>query len=223
MRGKYVVISSLMACICLYIVEQYLGVSYVIKTLSKLLLFVGFPLIYNRFIKKSDLVSEASLRYANKKDIKLGVVFGIISFGIIFAAYFIFKGAIDLNDIVNDLKEKNITAANFVLIGIYITIGNSFLEEFFFRGFIFLNLYNMGNRKLAYVYSSLLFGLYHIAIFKTWFSIGIILICLLGLVTIGLIFDWLDTRSNNFINSWLVHIFADSAIILIGLRMFEII
>ncbi len=223
MKEKYIIISSLLACACLYIIEQYLGVSYAVKTLSKLIFFIILPLIYIKKIKKSNIAEELNLKHLDKKRFKLGFIFGLGSFLIVLAAYFIFKGVIDLNDIVNDLKEKNITPANFILIGLYVTLGNSLLEEFFFRGFIFLNLYDMQKEKLAYFYSSVLFGLYHIGIFKAWFNIGLILLCLLGLITVGFIFNWLNTKSKNFINSWLVHIFADSAIILIGLKMFEII
>jgi uncharacterized protein len=223
MKEKYIIISSLVACICLYFIEQYLGVSYVVKTLSKIIFFVIIPIIYIKIVKKSNIMEELNLRYLDKNRFKLGFIFGISSFLIVLAAYFIFKGAIDLNGIVSDLREKNITPANFILTGLYVTLGNSLLEEFFFRGFIFLNLYNMKKEKLAYLYSSMLFGLYHIGIFKAWFNIWLILLCLVGLITVGFIFNWLNTKSNNFINSWLVHIFADSAIILIGLKMFEII
>jgi membrane protease YdiL (CAAX protease family) len=176
-----------------------------------------------KFTRRAKAAEELNLSQFDRKHLKLGLIFGLISFFVIFIAYFIFKGTINFNDIVSDLRDKNITPANFIFIGLYITFGNSFLEEFFFRGFIFLNLYNMKRVKLAYTYSSLLFGLYHIAIFKTWFSLWMIMLCLLGLIVIGFVFDWLDTKSDNFINSWIVHILADSAIILIGLRMFEII
>jgi uncharacterized protein len=223
MKEKYIIISSLLACICLYFIEQYLGVSYVVKTMSKLIFFIILPLIYLKLIKKSNIAEELNLKRLDKKRLKLGFMFGITSFLIVLAAYYILKGTIDLNDIISDLKAKNITPANFILIGLYVTLGNSFLEEFFFRGFIFLNLYNLKKKKLAYFFSSILFALYHIGIFKAWFNIWLILLCLLGLIIIGFVFNWLNTKSKNFINSWLVHILADSAIILIGLSMFEII
>jgi membrane protease YdiL (CAAX protease family) len=224
MKQKYIILSSFIACICLYVIEQALGVNYAVKTISKLLLFILIPYIYIKFIKGSNIITELNLRDLDKSRFKLGFIFACVSFLIVLLGYFIFKGAIDLNSIAQEMQNKSkITPANFLLVGLYVTVGNSFLEEFFFRGFIFLNLYNMKKEKLAYVYSSLLFGLYHIAIFKTWFNVWITLLCLLALVTVGFIFNWLNTKSNNFINSWLVHIFADAAIIFIGLRMFEMI
>ena len=145
------------------------------------------------------------------------------SFLVIIASYFVLRGYIDFNRIAQELQSKSkVTPSNFIFVGLYITFGNSFLEEYFFRGFIFLNLFNLGSKKLAYIYSSLLFGVYHISIFKTWFNPILIGLALFGLISVGIIFNWLDTKTENFINSWLVHILADSAIIIIGMRMFKI-
>jgi membrane protease YdiL (CAAX protease family) len=119
--------------------------------------------------------------------------------------------------------KSKITAANFIFIAIYITLGNSLLEEFFFRGFIFLNLRQLGKEKFAYLFSALLFAIYHISIFQSWFTLPLMLLSLFGLFTIGIVFNWLNTKTNTIINSWIVHIFADLAIILIGLKLFEII
>jgi membrane protease YdiL (CAAX protease family) len=182
------------------------------------------PLIYIKFIKKSDIKTELNLRKLDSKNFKLGFLFGGAAFLIIFIGYFIFGSFIDFNSIAAELTSKSkITPANFIFIGLYITLGNSFLEEFFFRGFIFLNLYNLKYKKLAYIFSSMLFAVYHMGIFKNWFNIWLILLCLVGLFTVGIVFNWLNTKSKNFINSWLVHILADSAIIIIGMRMFGII
>jgi membrane protease YdiL (CAAX protease family) len=224
MKQRYIFVSSLIACMLLYLVEQVLGVDYFVKTFSKVMIFTLVPYVYIKAVKKSSIVEELNLRKLNKKNFKLGFLFGMSAFTILIAGYFIFKNFIDLDTIAAELTTKlKITPGNFIFIGLYITFGNSFLEEFFFRGFVFLNLHNTGDKRLAYIYSSLLFALYHIAIFKSWFNIWLILLCLLGLFIVGLLFNWLNTKSKNFINSWLVHILADSAIILIGMRMFRII
>lgn len=224
MSKKYIFISSLIACIALYFIEQILLVDYLVKTLSKVVLFTLIPFGYIKFIKKSSLKEAINHKKIDIKHLKMGFLFGAISFLVVLVAYYLLQDMIDLESIANEMQNKSkITPGNFILVGLYVTFGNSFLEEFFFRGFIFLNLYKLGNKKIAYVYSSLLFGLYHMAIFKTWFNIWLIGLALLGLIIIGLIFNWLDTKSDNFINSWVVHILADSAIILIGLKMFRMI
>lgn len=224
MKKAYIISISLIACIILYLVEQVLSVDYITKTIAKLMLFSALPFIYIMFVEKSSIKEALNLRGFELTNLKLGIFFGVFSFSVILVSYFILRGYIDFNSIAQELQTKSkITPSNFIFVGLYITFGNSFLEEFFFRGFIFLNLFNQGYIRFAYIYSSLLFGLYHIAIFKTWFSPFLIGIALFGLISVGIIFDWLNTRSGNFINSWLVHILADSAIIIIGMKMFNII
>ncbi|QUH26509.1 CPBP family intramembrane glutamic endopeptidase [Serpentinicella alkaliphila] len=224
MNKKIIYISSLVACIVLFYVEQALVVNYLIKTLVKIFLFTLIPYLYIRFIDKKSIKESINLNRLDISNIRLGLVFGIASFAIVLISYALFKDFLDINSIINELQAKSqITPGNFFLVGLYIILGNSFLEEFFFRGFIFLNLYKLDNKLYAYIYSSALFAVYHVGIFKTWFNIWLIGLALLGLIVIGLIFNWLNTKSNNFLNSWLVHIFADIAIIIIGFRMFGII
>ncbi|MCR1898589.1 CPBP family intramembrane metalloprotease [Irregularibacter muris] len=224
MEKTYIFVTSLIACILLYLVEQVLVVDYITKTIAKLILFMVIPYVYLKFVKKSQIKASLNFRKREKFPLKSGLVLGILSFGVIIIAYLILGRYIDFYNIAQELQTKsNISPSNFILIGLYITFGNSFLEEFFFRGFIFLNLYHQNAKAFAYIYSSLLFALYHIAIFQTWFNPMLLGLALFGLITIASIFNWLDTKTNNFVNSWVVHILADSAIILVGMRMFNMI
>lgn len=223
-KFKYVLITSFIACALLYYVEQVIKVNYLAKTFIKVILFTTIHYIYIKLYKKSTFKSIFNCKKIDKEQLKIGVILGIMSFLIILIIYFILRDVIDLQGIAHDLQNKSkVTPANFILVAFHITFGNSFLEEFFFRGFIFLNLYELKFKKTAYVYSSLLFALYHIAIFKSWFNIWLILLALTGLISVGFIFNFIDTKSNNFINSWIVHILADMAIMLIGMKMFGII
>jgi len=224
MKKAYIIGGSLAACIILYIIEQVLAADYLTKTITKLILFTAIPYIYLKLVKKSNIKDGLNLRRIESSTFNLGLTLGALSFAVILSSYFILRGSIDFNSIASELKSKSkVTPANFIFVGFYITFCNSFLEEFFFRGFIFLNLFSQGSKSLAYIYSSVLFGVYHITIFKTWFNPLIIGLALFGLVSVGIVFNWLDTKTDNFINSWLVHILADSAIIIIGMRMFNLI
>ena len=222
-RVALIVLSTALACLLLYVVEQVLGVNYLVKTLVKLVLFAGIPWGYAWLTDSTPQVGECRVRRGLRMlpaSLKLGLFLGAATFGAIFLAYFLFQSALDLPAIARELQEKSrITPSNFLLVGAYVTFGNSLLEEWFFRGFVFLTLHRLGWSRLAYGYSSLLFALYHIAIFRTWFSPGLMILALLGLVTIGLIFDWLNAKTDHFLSSWLTHVLADTAIILIGLRL----
>ncbi len=48
-------------------------------------------------------------------------------------------------------------------------------------------------------------------------------LALLTLFVIGAVYNYLNEKAGHFLNSWLAHALADSAIILIGLRMFGMI
>jgi hypothetical protein len=68
-----------------------------------------------------------------------------------------------------------------------------------------------------------LFAIYHVAIFKNWFSPAIFLLALFGLIVVGLLFSWMDARAHNIVNSWIAHAIADSVIMIIGMGIFGII
>lgn len=220
----HIITSSIMACLILYFIEQGIGVSYITKTSVKIFLFAVFPIIYIIFFKNKPIKTALNIGGLNLRKLSIGILSGIIFFSVILVSYSILGSFIDFDKISLELQDKlRITPLNFIFVGVYITLGNSFLEEFFFRGYIFMNLYELGYKRLSYIFSSFLFAFYHIIIFKNWFTPPIFLLALIGLASVGFIFNWMDTKSKNFINSWISHILADSAIILIGLKMFKII
>ncbi len=79
-----------------------------------------------------------------------------------------------------------------------------------------MNMYENGHTKTAYIYPSILFSLYHIAIFITWFHPILFILVFLGLAFAGWLFSYVNTLSKNFLNSYIIHIFADIALMVIG-------
>lgn len=217
----HIVLLVLLSCTVLFIIEQILQVSYLVKTLSKVGMFLIVPLLYIKFIIKEPILKFLNLKSFDLKNLRSGFLLGLLSMGIVIGAYLIFQNFINTDVIIDDLQTRlNVTPQVFVFIAIYITFGNSLLEEFYFRGFIFLNIYKTKYKKLAYLFSSLLFAVYHVGIFMLWFEFWITLLALLGLFIIGLVLNWLNTKSNNFLNSWVLHILADIGVMLIGFYMF---
>jgi len=214
---KNIIIISLFACIFMFSMEQVFSTGYLSIIISKWIMFFLIPIYY---LRKQEKPLKEILGLDNIKfdEIKLGLFLGITFFIVIIVSYFLFKTLIDFDLILVDLEAKGINGRFFILVGIYICFGNSILEEFFFRGFIFLNLKK--NLKFAYLYSSSIFAIYHVGIILVWFDVYIMLLALAGLTIGGLFFNYLALKSNNFLNSWLVHFFADAAIILIGINLF---
>ncbi|MDO4721098.1 MAG: CPBP family intramembrane metalloprotease [Peptostreptococcaceae bacterium] len=215
----YLISSSLLICLLLYLLDQVWQVNYGVKTGAKILFFLAAPAGYRFVFRKGQPSRRLTLPAG--KELKYSILVGVFSFAVVTAAYLLLRSFIDLPGIVSDLEGKSkVTADNFLLAGAYITFINSFLEEIFFRGFLFLNLYEKGRKKTAWIYSSLMFALYHISIFKSWFSPGILMTAVAGLVFAGLLFNYMNRRTRTVFNSWLAHMMADAAIIWIGWRMF---
>lgn len=214
---NYILVSAIICAGILFLIEQVFLADYLTKTISKLVLFSLSQIILIKFVQKTSFKDGLNLNVIDKKTIGMGIGLGICAGAILIGAFLLFEKLIDLETIFYELETKSkITAANYLIVTTYFSFGNSFIEEFFFRGFIFLNLYKLGYKKLAYVFSAGLFSLYHIGIFRTWFRLEIFLLCLIGLFVTGIFFNYVDTKAENFLNSWAIHILADVAIVIIG-------
>ncbi|WP_194841312.1 CPBP family intramembrane glutamic endopeptidase [Salinibacillus xinjiangensis] len=218
-----ITVMTVLSCAIMLLIEQGLETTYVTKTLAKIVMFLVVPLIYIRFILKQRILEFLNLKHIDMKRLKSGFLLGLLASGIVLLTFLLLQDFIDTKAIISDLKNRlHITAEVYIFVALYITFGNSLLEEFYFRGFIFLKLYQTNQKVFAYVFSAGLFAFYHIAIFATWFNISLILLALVGLFTVGLVFNWLNTKSNNFLNSWILHILADIAVVSIGFYLFQV-
>ncbi|SHI48370.1 CAAX protease self-immunity [Dethiosulfatibacter aminovorans DSM 17477] len=216
----YIITTSLLTIATLYITDQVLMLSYNTKIAVKLITFLTFPLIYI-FVTKDNIIKgsiENAGRNFRKLKIKsISTILGLVLFLFLIGMFSIFKGFLDMESMRTDFADKyKITKDNLLFYGLYMSFVNSLLEEYFFRGFIFLNLKKIGYRKTGYVTSSIMFAIYHIANFQNWFSPLLYILAIAGLFVGGTIFNLLDDKDNTFFNSWFVHICADLAIVLMG-------
>lgn len=209
---------SLLACGLLYYIEQGVGVAYAIKASLKIILFLVVPILmmgHSKEIKIGDLLG---IRHVSFKSLKIGLIIGGFSFISLIILGVLFAPMIDFESLRLELSEKlHVTRSVFLFIALYITFVNSLLEEIFFRGFIYLSI-SKDYEKLG-MFSAFLFGFYHMAMFQTWFSTWLVGLCVAGLIGVGLFFNWVNKRSKTFVNSWVIHIIADSAIMIFAYKM----
>lgn len=219
----YVILTVLFSTIMMCIVDGIIMPPYFVKSAIKIFMFLLIPMLYFVFYKgKSEYLKK--LFIPKKKDFLLALGLGAGVFMVILGAYFLLKPLIDLSTIEKALVSgTGVTAENFIFVAIYISFVNSLLEEFFFRGYAFLILKKEKSKKFAYIFSSLMFALYHVGMTSGWFSILIYFLEMLGLFLGGCIFNFLNDKCENIYPSWLVHMCANFAINTIGLILFEII
>ena len=208
-------------CVIMAFVDGIFKADYFVKSAIKLVLFMLFPLLYSKFDKS---LSIKSLFKVNKKSFKTIPFLCIALYVIILGGYYLLKGVFDFSNITKSLTANiGVSKENFIFVSLYISFVNSLLEEFFFRGFAFLNLVKINGRKFAYIFSALIFSLYHVAMMIGWFSLPLFALVLAGLFIGGVIFNFLNEKSESIYPSWLVHMSANFAINTIGFILFGII
>ena len=206
------------ACIIMGIIDAVIQPGYAVKSGIKIIIFLLIPLAYSVLDKD---ININKLLKPDKKGFLIALALGISVYAIVLGAYFTFRNIFDFSALTKSLNETTgVNKSNFIWVAIYISFVNSLLEEFFFRGFSFLTLKKYTSRKFAYIFSSLLFALYHIAMMIGWFGIPVIFISLSGLFAGGMIFNRFDEKNENIYLSWLIHMFANFATNTIGFILF---
>ena len=185
--------------------------NYLYSSVFKVFLFISFPLIYYRIVLRGKFTDYLFIK-GDSRNIKCSCLLGVCVFLFIWGLFFLLRPLIDGQLISDALDANGITGDNFHFVFIYIVLINATLEQIFFRGFIFMTLYRMGFKSYAHVYSSLLFSLYHVPIIWGGVSWGIMLLCVVGLVVAGLIFNFLAVKCKNLAGSIIVHVSANFAL-----------
>ena len=212
------VVLALLAVAAVFLVEQFLQPSYWIKTALKTAAFLGAIALY-AMISKQSLRETIRLHGLKKpKPLLLGMLFFFAGVVLLFV---FFRGQLDLARIKRSLIQKEqLTRENCLFIFAYIIVCNAFLEEAFFRGFVF-RLFE--NKKIGALISGLLFSLYHIGIFITWFDPFLFGLCVIGLAAVGLFLQWISEKYQSIAASYFIHACANIAINTIGaLLIFEV-
>jgi len=215
-QKMYIILATIFTIGGLYVCDQIFELPYVMKVGVKLILFLVLPLYYMLQTKENIFLQSFKNRDKHVR-LNLSHLLGFLIIVVLIVTYLIVKPTINLSVFQEEFEQKyKINRDNLLLYGIYFTFVNSLLEEFFFRGFMFLELKKLNMKKTAYFTSSLAFSIYHIGNIQNWFNVWIFFLAILGLFVGGIIFNYLDDRQNTFFNSWLVHICADLALVWIG-------
>ena len=216
----YIILSVLLFSLAVTFIDAVVRPPYFSKILIKILFFLALPMVFFVFWREEWSEFKALFRF-HKKGLLISLLLGIIIFGVILGGYFALRGVIDFSGVTSSLTSgMGITADNFVWVAIYISIMNSFLEEFFFRGFGFITLRKYVSVKFAYFFSPVLFAIYHVGMLAGMFHPAVLALLMFGLIVGGLIFNALNDKLGNIYPSWFVHMAANFAINTIGFILF---
>ena len=198
-KGKliFIIAAVVLGSIAISVVDGIIKPEYVLKSAAKIAVFPLLPALY--FLIFKDERPRCRCLY--------GRYVSLLSPSLIYRLFLLTN---------NLTSTAGISRENFIFVSAYICILNSFWEELFFRAFAFLSFKRHAGRKPAYVFSSLLFALYHTGMTAIWFAPWQFLIMLLGLFIGGIVFCFVDEKTESVFPSYLCHFFANLATTSIG-------
>ena len=218
-RKNYVLVSTVLCALAMAFVDGVIQPPYALKSVVKILLFLCVPLGYFGIFRAWDSLKDLFL--LKKRELAVALALGIGAFLVITGGYMLVSRFFNLDDAIWQMTaEGGVNPENFLYVSIYISLVNSLLEEFFFRGYAFLNLKKLSSRRFAYLFSAVLFAVYHLGMVS---GNGNPLIwggALILLTAAGLILNALNERSGSILTSWLLHMCANLAINTVGFYVF---
>lgn len=215
-KSKKIILYVILACLIICSLDIFMKPTYMVKSVIKIFLFLIIPF---SLVKKRDKSFLKKLILPKKEGLIKSILLGVCLLSLVLFLYFLLQDVYDFNKIIPLLAESGINNSNFWFVCFHISIINSLLEEFFFRGFAFLLLKRNIKTSYAYLFSSLMFALYHVSIICEWFSIPIFIFSILGIMFLGFVFNYLDEKNGNIYNSWMSHMFVNFGINTIGLML----
>lgn len=221
-RGtRYILCAVVLFSIAVTAIDAFVHPPYFSKIPIKIVFFLALPLLYF-FIRKDGRKTLSTLFGFRRQGLLTAVLLGTALYVLILGAYFLLRGVIDFSGVTKSLTEDmGITRTLFPYVAVYIAVFNSFLEEFFFRGFGFFPLRQTMSVRFAYLFSPVLFALYHVGMLVGMFHPAVLVLLMLGLIAGGLIFNALNDRFGCLYPSWFVHMSANLAINTIGFLLFD--
>lgn len=222
-QKRFYVIASTVACaLAMAFVDGVIQPPYGLKSFLKVVLFLLVPLGYFRIFRAWD--SLKALFLLKKRELAVALALGIGAFGVITGGYMVISRFFSLEEAIWQMTaEGGVNPGNFLYVSFYIALVNSLLEEFFFRGYAFLNLKSLTSRPFAYFFSAVLFAVYHLGMVS---GNGNPLIwggALILLTASGLILNALNEHSGSILTSWLLHMCANLGINAVGFYVFGMI
>lgn len=220
-KSIYIISALFVFSLSVTFIDAFVHPPYFSKIPIKILFFLVLPLLYFVINKEAFGVFKRLFRF-RKRGILLSVLLGVVIYIVIVGGFFLTRNVFDYSAVTKSLTQNmGITKNNYIYVALYISFMNSFLEEFFFRGFGFILMKKYTCRVFAYIFSPVLFAIYHVGMTATMFEPLLLALVLVGLVSGGLIFNYLNEKNENIYSSWFTHMFANFAMHTVGFILFS--
>ncbi len=183
------------------------------------LFFIVPPLLY--CWAKGVSVPRDILKFKNWRNGLCGAaVLGGLAVLIFWGAYYLLGDLLlDKAMIVDKIADQfKVTPSTVFLIAPITIFANSFLEEFFYRGFAF-GLLVKKHRRLGYLLPAAAFTVQHLLFIYHWVSPLPFALAVVGLMVFALVAQAVYEKADSIVAPWLLHIFGDVAMMGIAVTL----
>ena len=184
----------------------------VIWAMAKVWLIL-LPVAWLLFVDKG----KVSWSPTNKRGIIAGFLWSIPVVIILLGIYWLAKDSLVNHDAKTTIDELGITTpAKFFIFASAMSLGNSLVEDYVWRWFVFSKFKTLFGVWPAIILSAFFFTLHHIVIMHNIGSLWLVFLGLVGLFSGAMIWAWLYNKYNSIWPAWICHVAADTAIMWIG-------
>ena len=149
----------------------------------------------------------------NRKGVLAGLVWSVLFAIIIFVLYGLIRETLIPPSAKHQILELGITSpANFFIFASVMSLGNSLMEEYVWRWFVFSKFKLLLGVWPAIILSAFFFTVHHIVIMWNFGSLWLVFLGSIGLFTGAIIWAWLYNKYNSIWPGWICHVAADTAI-----------
>lgn len=191
------------------------GVAYAV---GKVLQF-SFPFVWVRFVERRPIRLSPPRRTE-----PTALLFGVVVMAVILAGYF---GGLRGSELVAGARGRMLakltpiglgTPLGFVAMAGFYSVAHSFLEEYYWRWYVFGRLRERVRPALATVISSLGFASHHVILLSSyaggsWLVVGLLSV---GVAVGGAVWAWLYHRRGSLYGPWWSHGLVDVALMVVG-------
>jgi len=105
---------------------------------------------------------------------------------------------------------------HYVLFAAFLSVLHSFIEEYYWRWFVFGGLDRLLGRWVALLLAALAFAAHHYVVLSQFFGLPLVLLCGTCVGVGGAIWSLLYRRQGTLAGAWISHLLVDAAIMWIG-------
>lgn len=167
---------------------------------------------------------ETGSELQRSEALKFAVGFGVFVAVSVFGAFYFIVSPMGAAELLTAQVNQKVAGmsldspAKFILLGLFYALVHSFMEEYYWRWFVFKRLLKVCSCRVAVCVSSLGFMAHHVILMATFLGWDSPLAYLISATVAigGVVWAWIYYRSRRLVYPWLSHMIVDAAIFALG-------